>query len=232
MDKNLVDYSLYLVSDRKLSLGRNNLDIIAAAVDGGITIVQLREKELGTRGFYDEGLKIRDFLKVRRIPLIINDRIDIAIALDADGVHVGQDDMPLDIARRILGPAKIVGVSAFTVEEAKAAEAGGADYIGLSPIFVTATKPELSEQIGIEGIAPIRRAVRIPLVGIGSMNETNAFEAVSAGLDGVAVVSGIVSQNDVRAAATKIKKEVMRAKGLYLNGVAPGELSKPRGLAE
>lgn len=224
MNKDHVDYSLYLVTDRKLSLGRSNIEVIAAAVEGGATIVQLREKELDTRAFYEEGLKVKAFLKARHIPLIVNDRIDIALALDADGVHIGQEDMPLDIARRILGPAKIIGVSAINPQEAQAAEAGGADYLGLSPIFVTATKPELTRQIGIEGIPAIRRSVRIPLVGIGSMNETNAYEAIRAGLDGVAVISGIVSRENVTEASRKIKKEVMRAKGLYLNGVAPGEL--------
>jgi thiamine-phosphate pyrophosphorylase len=219
-----IDYSLYLVTDRKLSLGRSNLEVIEAAVGGGVTVVQLREKEISTRDFYQEGLKIREFLRGRHIPLIINDRIDVALALDADGVHVGQEDMPLEMARKLMGPAKIVGVSVFTAEEARAAEAGGADYLGLSPIFVTATKPELLEQIGIAGIPAIREAVRIPLVGIGSMNETNAYDAVSAGLDGVAVVSGICSPKDVTAAARRIKVEVMKAKGVYINGVTPAEL--------
>jgi len=225
LDMATIDYSLYLVTDRKLSLGRNNFEIIEAAVEGGVTIVQLREKEQSSRDFYNEGIRIRDFLKARRIPLIINDRLDIALALGADGVHVGQEDLPLEIARNLMGSNKIVGVSVSSSDEAKAAEAGGADYLGLSPIFVTATKPELTRQIGISGITPIRKSVRIPLVGIGSMNETNAYEAVLAGLDGVAVVSGICSQKDVSAAARRIKKEVMRAKGLHLNGITPGELT-------
>ena len=222
---NTVDYSLYLVTDRKLSLGRSNLEVIRAAVAGGVTLVQLREKELSTRDFYREAVAVRDFLKGRRIPLIINDRIDIALAVDADGVHIGQDDMPLDIARRILGAEKLIGVSVFTPSEAVAAQQGGADYLGLSPIFVTSTKPELKDQIGLEGIGPIRKAVRIPIVGIGSMNVSNAYDAINAGLDGVAVVSGICSQNDVTAAARAIKAEVMRARGLFLNGPAPGELN-------
>jgi thiamine-phosphate pyrophosphorylase len=219
-----VDYSLYLVTDRKLSLGRSNLEVIEAALDGGVTVVQLREKELSSRDFYLEARQVSDLLKSRRIPLIINDRIDIALAVDADGVHIGQDDIPLDVARKILGPDKIIGVSVFTPDEARTAEAGGADYLGLSPIFVTSTKPELTKQIGIEGIGPIRAAVKIPIVGIGSMNAFNAFEAVSAGLDGVAVVSGIVSQKDITGAARAIKAEVMRARGLFLDGVAPGEI--------
>jgi thiamine-phosphate pyrophosphorylase len=219
-----VDYSLYLVTDRTLSLGRSTLQVIKAALDGGVTVVQLREKEISGRDFYLEALAIKAFLKERGIPLIINDRVDIALAIDADGVHIGQDDLPLEAARKVLGPNRIVGVSIFTVDEARIAESGGADYLGLSPIFVTSTKPEMSRQIGIEGIKPIRNAVKIPLVGIGSMNATNAYQAVSAGLDGVAVVSGIVSQRNIIAAARGIKAEVMKAKGLFLNGVTPGEL--------
>jgi thiamine-phosphate pyrophosphorylase len=213
-DKKKVDYSLYLVTDRVLSLGRSNLEVIQAAVRGGVTLVQLREKEATTKEFYQEGLKIRAYLKTRDIPLIINDRIDMALALDAEGVHLGQEDMPIDAARKILGPQKIIGASVFTPEEAKIAEALGADYLGLSPIFVTETKPELTQHLGIKGIPLLKEAVRIPVVGIGSMSESNAYEAVKAGLDGVAVVSAICSREDPRAAAEAIKKEVLRAKGL------------------
>ena len=211
-EKQKVDYSLYLVTERALSLGRSNLEVIEAAVSGGVTLVQLREKEASTQRFYQEGLKIKDYLEAARIPLIINDRIDIALALDADGVHLGQEDMPVDVARKILGPYKIIGASAFTTEEAVAAESMGADYLGLSPIFVTETKPELAVQIGIEGIPSLKWAVKIPIVGIGSMNHSNAYEAVRAGLDGVAVVSAICSQEDPKAAAQALKEEVLRAK--------------------
>lgn len=212
-DKKKVDYSLYLVTDRDLSLGRSNLEVIQAAVRGGVTLVQLREKEATTKEFYQEGLKIRAYLKARDIPLIINDRIDMALALDAEGVHLGQEDMPIDAARKILGPQKIIGASVFTPEEAKIAEALGADYLGLSPIFVTETKPELIQHLDIKGIPLLKEAVKIPVVGIGSMSESNAYEAVKAGLDGVAVVSAICSREDPRAAAAAIKAEIMRAKG-------------------
>jgi len=214
MSRGDVDYSLYLVTDRRLSLGRSNLEIIKAAVTGGVTVVQLREKEATTRELYEEGMKIRDFLREREIPLIINDRLDIALALDVDGVHLGQDDMPVAAARKILGKQKIIGASVSTPAEAREAEAAGANYLGLSPIFVTSTKPELTVQIGIEGIPPIRRAVRIPLVGIGSLNAGNAFRAMEAGLDGVAVVSAICSHHDPAGAARAIKAEVMKAKTL------------------
>jgi thiamine-phosphate pyrophosphorylase len=212
-ERQKIDYSLYLVTDRALSLGRSNLEVIEAAISGGVTLVQLREKEASTQEFYQEGLNIKDYLEAARIPLIINDRIDVALALDADGVHLGQEDMPVDVARKILGPCKIIGASAFTTQEAVAAESMGADYLGLSPIFVTTTKPELVAEIGLEGISSLKRAVKIPIVGIGSMHQSNVYEAVRAGLDGVAVVSAICSQEDPKAAAAAIKAEVMRAKG-------------------
>ena len=211
-DKQKVDYSLCLVTDRALSLGRSNLEIIEAAVSGGVTLVQLREKEASTQEFFHEGLRIKDYLEAAHIPLIINDRIDIALALDADGVHLGQGDMPVDVARKILGPHKIIGASAFTTEEARAAESKGADYLGLSPIFVTTTKPELVAEIGIQGISSLKQAVDIPIVGIGSMNQANAYEAVKMGLDGIAVVSALCSQEDPKAAARALKNEVLRAK--------------------
>lgn len=220
-----IDYSLYLVTDRQLSLGRSNLEIIEAAINGGVTLVQLREKELNDKEFYEEALRIVEFLKKRHVPLIINDRLDIALAVKADGIHIGQDDLPLEIVRKLAGPDVIIGVSIINAEEARIAEQMGADYLGLSPIFMTSTKPDLTAQIGIAGIPLIRQAVNIPIVGIGSMNSSNAYEAVSAGLDGVAVVSGIVSQKDVTGAARSIKAEVMRAKGLFMDGLAPGELS-------
>ncbi len=207
-----IDLSLYLVTDRGLSRGRSNLEVIREAIKGGATAVQLREKNMDSGEFYREALQIREFLRSCGCPLIINDRLDIAIAVDADGVHIGQDDLPLPVARRMLGAGKIIGVSVFTPEEAREAEAMGADYLGLSPIFMTATKPELVRQIGFEGIGPIRRATKLPLVGIGSMNESNACEAVRRGLDGVAVVSAICSSDDVCAATGRIKGEVERGR--------------------
>jgi thiamine-phosphate pyrophosphorylase len=218
MQKRTIDYSLYLVTDRKLSLGRSLLDVIKPAVEGGVTVVQLREKEVDSREFYREALGIKEYLDSRDIPLIINDRVDIALAIDAAGVHLGQEDLPIVVARKILGPGKIIGASVFTPDEAMQAEAMGADYLGLSPIFVTSTKPELTNQLGVEGIGPIRRATRLPLVGIGSMNETNAFSVIRAGLDGIAVVSAICCKPDACAAAEKIMKEILNARGRVLPG--------------
>lgn len=212
MKKKEIDYSLYFVTDRGLSLGRTHLEIIEAAVEGGVTLVQLREKDLDSRRFYEEALAIKKFLDVRRIPLIINDRIDIAMAVDAEGVHLGQEDLPITIARKLLGPEKVIGISVFTPEEAREAERMGADYLGLSPIFLTGTKPELIRQIGFEGISPIRRVTKVPLVGIGSMNEMTVFEAICRGLDGAAVVSAICAKEDVCTAARMLKGEIKRAR--------------------
>ena len=185
MQNRTIDYSLYLVTDRSF-MGRSLLEVIKPAVDGGVTVVQLREKEVDSREFYREAMGIKEFLDSRDIALIINDRLDIALAIDAAGVHLGQEDLPIDVARRILGPGKVIGASVFTPDDALQAEAMGADDLGLSPIFVTATKPELMNQIGLEGIGPIRRATRLPLIGIGSMNENDAGSVIRAGLDGVA----------------------------------------------
>lgn len=213
MQKRTIDYSLYLVTDRALSLGRPLIDVIRSAVEGGVTVVQLREKEIDSREFYRDAVQIKEYLDTQGVPLIINDRLDIALAVGAAGVHLGQEDLPIDVARKILGPGPVIGASVFTPGEAVEAEALGADYLGLSPIFVTSTKPELTSQIGIEGIAPIRQVTRLPLVGIGSMNETNAFSVIRAGLDGVAVVSAICSREDVCEAAVNIMKEIRRARG-------------------
>jgi thiamine-phosphate pyrophosphorylase len=207
-----MDYCLYLVTDRGLSQGRSNLEIIRMAVRGGATAVQLREKEAVTREFLKEALLARAYCHEQGVAFIINDRIDIAQAVDADGVHLGQDDMPIDYARKIIGYSKIIGISAFDVDEAVAAENDGADYLGVSPIFTTSTKPELEKAVGLEGLRKIRKAVKIPLVGIGSMNQTNAYDVIRAGANGVAVISGIVSADDPGQAASEIKREILRAR--------------------
>lgn len=205
------DYSLYLVTDRGLSRGRPNFEIIRGAVRGGATVVQLREKHASTREFLNEALTVRQFCVDNNVTFIINDRIDIALAVNADGVHVGQDDMPIEYARQILGQGKIIGVSAFDEKEAAEAEKAGADYIGVSPIFTTPTKPELDKGVGLKGLKRIRQAVKIPLVAIGGLGPSNAYDVMMAGADGIAVVSAIVSADDPEAAARSIKAEIERA---------------------
>jgi len=206
------DYSLYLVTDRGLSGIHSTYEIIKMAVAGGASIVQLREKTATTREFLSEAQKVKDFCGQHNVLFIINDRIDIALAVDADGVHLGQDDMPIEIARSILGPGKIIGISAFDNKEAIRAEQAGADYLGVSPIFTTPTKPELDKGIGLKGLAFMRQAVSIPLVAIGGLDQTNAYDVIKAGADSIAVVSAIVSAENPCQATAEIKHEIDRAR--------------------
>ena len=203
-----VDYSLYLVTDRGLSRGRATLDIVKAAVEGGVTCVQLREKECSTLDFVEQAFSIKDFLKARGVPLIINDRLDVALAIEADGVHLGQTDMPLEIAKKILGESMIIGISAESLEDAVEAEKGGADYLGVSPIYATPTKTDTAPPLGLEGLRAIRKAVRLPLVGIGGLNRDNSAAVIENGGDGVAVVSAIVAADNPAAAAAEIRQAI------------------------
>ena len=204
MKRQNIDYSLYLVTDRGLARGRSTLDIVRAAVKGGVTCVQLREKECSTREFIEQALTIKDFLKMHRVPLIINDRLDVAQAVAADGVHLGQTDMPLATAKSILGDAMIIGISAESLEDAIEAEKGGADYLGVSPIYATPTKTDTAPPLGLEGLSEIRQAVKIPLVAIGGVNRTNSADVIRHGADGVAVVSAIVAADDPQWASREL----------------------------
>ena len=206
-----IDYSLYLVTDRGLARGRSTLEIVSAAVHGGATVVQLREKDCSTRDFIEQGLAIKEFLKDQGVPLIINDRVDVAQAVRADGVHLGQTDMPLGLAKKILGDSMIIGISAESLQDAIEAEKGGADYLGVSPIYATPTKTDTAPPLGLEGLRQIRKAVRLPLVGIGGLNRDNAAEVIRSGADGVAVVSAIVAADDPQTAADAIKQTIKEA---------------------
>ena len=206
-----IDYSLYLVTDRGLARGRSTLEIVSAAVYGGATVVQLREKDCSTRDFIEQALTIKEFLKDRGVPLIINDRLDVAQAVKADGVHLGQTDMPLGVAKKILGDSMIIGISAESVQDAVEAEKGGADYLGVSPIYTTPTKTDTAPPLGLEGLREIRKAVRLPLVGIGGLNQDNAAEVIRNGADGVAVISAIVAADDPQAATNALKQIIKEA---------------------
>ncbi|MCP4339274.1 MAG: thiamine phosphate synthase [Desulfobulbaceae bacterium] len=201
-----VDYSLYLVTDRTLSLERSSEEIVSAAVRGGVTCVQLREKHCSTREFIREARSLQPLLHRHKIPLIINDRLDVALAIAADGIHLGQSDMHISDARRLVGKKMIIGISAENLDDAIVAEQEGADYIGISPVFATDTKTDTAAPLGLEGIRRIRRAVGIPLVGIGGINFSNAREIISAGADGVAVVSAIIAADCPETAAAELKK--------------------------
>jgi thiamine-phosphate pyrophosphorylase len=202
----MLDYSLYLVTDRSLSKGRTTLDVVRQAVAGGVTCVQLREKHCSTREFIDQARALQPLLKDQRIPLIINDRLDVALAVGADGIHLGQQDMALADARKIVGQTMVIGISAESVADAIRAEQQGADYIGVSPVFATPTKTDTAEALGLEGIQKIRRAVAIPIVGIGGVNQRSAAAVLGAGADGIAVVSAIVSADNPKQAAADLKK--------------------------
>jgi thiamine-phosphate pyrophosphorylase len=212
MNREPIDYSLYLVTDRGLSRGRPTPEIVRAAVRGGVTCVQLREKTCSTREFIAEALAVRDFLKWRGVPLIINDRVDVALAVGADGVHLGQGDLPLAEARAILGESKLIGISAESLRDAVAAENAGADYLGVSPIFATPTKTDTAAPLGLEGLRAIRRQVKLPLVAIGGLNAGNAAAVIGGGADGVAVVSAIVAADDPGLAARELARRIAQAR--------------------
>lgn len=207
-----IDYSLYLVTDRGLSRGRTTLEIVTAAVSGGVTCVQLREKTASTRKFIREALTLKEYLKSVTVPLIINDRLDVALAVGADGVHLGRKDMPLAMARAIVDDRMIIGISVESLEDAVSAEAGGADYLGVSPIYQTPTKTDTAPALGVAGLRVIRQAVNLPLVGIGGLHQGNAAEIIRNGADGVAVVSAIVAAQDPMQAARGLKGVIAKAR--------------------
>lgn len=205
--KNLL--KLYLVTDRDLSLGHSLEDVVTEAVAGGVTIVQLREKEASTGEFVDLAFRLKEILKPYNIPLIINDRLDVALAVDADGLHIGQSDMPYEIARKILGPDKIIGLSVENMDDLLKANELDVDYVGISPVYGTPTKTDTAEPFGLEGL---RNAVRLsvhPTVAIGGMNKYTAADVMSSGCDGIAVVSAISSAENIQKATQELKEIVV-----------------------
>lgn len=209
---NNFDLSLYLVTDRSLSMGRSVEYIVEEAVKGGVTIVQLREKNISTIEFYNIACSLKRLLKPHNIPLIINDRLDIAIASDADGLHIGQSDMPYEVVRKILGKDKIIGLSVETVEQAREANMLDVDYIGLSPVFSTNTKTDINTPLELEGIKEIASFTKHKTVAIGGINKTNTGDIIKSGADGIAIVSAIVSNKDPKAASEELRRLVTEAK--------------------
>ena len=205
MKKEDIDYSVYLVTDRRNKTDEEFLNIIEEAIKGGTTIVQLREKTASTKEFYDLALRVKEITSRYGVPLLINDRIDIALAIDSEGVHIGQDDMPADIAREIIGEDKILGVSASTVEEAKKAENDSADYIGSGAVFPTATKDD-ADSVSKEELKEIVDSIDIPVVAIGGITVENANTLKGSGIAGFSVVSAIMSAEDPKEASEKLKE--------------------------
>ena len=221
--KRPVDWSLYLVTDRRLAGGRPLEAVVAAAVRGGVSAVQLREKECGTREFVELARKLKSLLGP--VPLIINDRVDVALAVGADGVHIGQSDMKYDDVRRLVGPDAIVGLSVDSAEQPAPADL---DYLGVGPIFPTGTKTDAGPALGLEGLARLRAASRHILVGIGGINATNAAAVLGAGADAIAVVSAICAAPDPERAAAGLRAILSAAKRQPRRGCNPASCRSSR----
>ncbi len=206
------DLSLYLVTDSRLSLGRTTQYIVEQAVRGGVTMVQLREKEMASREFIDLAVSVKGILEGSGVPLIINDRVDVALASGADGVHLGQSDMRCDDARRLLGPGSIIGLSVENREQALEPDARFADYLAVSPVFGTPTKTDTAPPAGLEGLSMIASCTDKPVAAIGGINAGNISDVIRAGAAGAAVVSAIVSAGDVASAAAELLESVRRAR--------------------
>lgn len=194
------DYTLYLCTDSALMTARSVEECVEQAVRGGVTIVQLREKNASSRELYELAKRVKRVTDAHKVPLIINDRVDICMAVDASGVHLGQKDLPCREARRLLGRDKLIGVSAALPEEAVRAQEDGADYLGVGAVFSTATKTD-TRPVTRETIAAIRRAVTIPFVVIGGVNAENITSLYGLGINGAAVVSAVAAKPDITAAA-------------------------------
>lgn len=202
------DLRLYLVTDRPLALGRDIDWVVEEAVKGGVTMVQLREKDIDTRDFIALGLKIKEKLAPLGIPFVINDRVDVAFAVGADGVHIGQSDMPYEMARKLLGPDAIIGLSVENMEDIEAANQLDVDYVGISPVYLTPTKTDTAAAFGLDGVSRAAALSKHPTVGIGGMNLRTAADVMKAGADGIAVVSAIMSADSPAQASEALLREV------------------------
>ena len=202
--KSEINYSIYLVTDSKLMSTETLPQAVEQAIKGGCTLIQLREKELSSLNFYDTALKVKAVTSEYNIPLIINDRVDIALAVDAEGVHIGQSDLPAKTVRSLLGNDKIMGVSVSSLAEAEQAKEDGADYLGVGAMFATGTKTD-AELVSIDTLKDIRQKIALPIVVIGGINKNTIPMFAGVGIDGIAVVSAIISERDITAAAHSLK---------------------------
>jgi thiamine-phosphate pyrophosphorylase len=208
-----MDLRLYLVTDDAFFGSRPMETVIRQAVAGGVTMVQLRRKHATARALVQEAKDWRTILKPLGIPLLLNDRLDVALAAETDGVHLGQSDLPWAAARRLAPPPFMIGASVRTPDEARQAEAEGVDYVAVSPVFDTPTKPDAEPGVGLEGIRQVRQVVRLPLVAIGGIQVGCVRDVIQAGANGVAVVSAILEAADPEAAACRLRREVDDALG-------------------
>lgn len=199
-----VDYKLYLVTDRGILKGRDLFKAVEEAIKGGVTLVQLREKDISTLDFYNIAVKMKVLTKHYNVPLIINDRLDIAISADADGLHIGQSDLPLDVARKHLGNGKILGYSVSSIDEAVYGEKNGADYLGAGPVYPTGSKLDAVSPIGTDNLERIAKSVSIPVVGIGGIGISNLSGVKAAGAKGISLISAILGKDDIQGASREL----------------------------
>lgn len=198
------DYTLYLVTDRRFLRERSLIDVVLKAVKGGATMVQLREKEAGSREFYQLAISLKTALRESGVPLIINDRLDIAMAVDADGLHIGQEDLPLTEVVRLWGKGKLIGLSVSSLEEACTGRKEGASYLGCGPVYATATKADAVHPTGLKLLGELKRIVGIPVVAIGGIDKSNLTAVRDCGADGAAVVSCLMNAPDIEKAAREM----------------------------
>ena len=201
-EKSKIDYSIYLLTDDACLMGRPLLECVEQALRAGVTLLQYRSKYKDGGAMYQEALALKELCDRDDVPLIINDRVDVALAVGAAGVHVGQDDLPCSVVRQLVGPDFVIGVSAHNPEEARKAAADGADYLGCGAVFGTGTKAGVAK-LGLERLQNIRQAVTLPMVGIGGVKADNYAEVLATGADGAAIISGILAADDISAEVAK-----------------------------
>jgi thiamine-phosphate pyrophosphorylase len=207
---------LYLCSERSYIHDKPIEQAVEEAIAGGVTMVQIREKNASSREFYEIALKVQNITKKFNIPLVINDRFDIALAIAADGVHVGETDIPVAAIRKIAGNKLFIGATANTAEEAIEAQKNGADYIGAGPVYPTKSKVNAKAAIGLATLSEICRAVKIPVIGIGGIDTKNACKVINTGVAGIAIISAILSQKDIKYAAAKLRNCYLTASKGYI----------------
>jgi thiamine-phosphate pyrophosphorylase len=203
-----LDWSLYLVTDPDLVGERPLLEVVAAAIRGGVRLVQYRDKHASTRTMVQTAAALVQLCRRMDVRFLVNDRVDVALAVNADGVHVGQEDMPVALARKLLGPDKLLGVSVHSAAEIRQAEQGGADHLSLSPVFATPTKPDHQTPLGLDGVRALAAVSRLPLIAIGGIQLDNAARVISAGVQGICVVSAIFADSDPEQAARALRRAV------------------------
>lgn len=207
-------WDLYLITEEKLSAGRSTLEVVKKAIRAGVDAVQLRDKNLNLRERYLLGREIRKITQRAEVDFIVNDRVDLAAALDADGVHLGQDDLPCSEARRILGAEKIIGITAINPKDIIKAEQDGANYLGIGSVYKTNSKIVAAEKdgIGLEGIKKVKKITSLPLIAVGGLNSSNAAEVIKAGADTVSVISAVAEADNIQARVKILKEIISQAK--------------------